>query len=478
MSGSHRFRRGALVTLCVMAGWALLAGETRRPAVDASQAASRTPVRAGRLISSEPLPPLAAEGETCLWEPASASSNLIAALQAQEAAGGKAARSSDGGSTVDFSKRKPVRKIHDSFSSYSSVAVDPANNEVIVTDENLFNVLVYNRTDNTPRQAKMTEPKRMIGGLKTNIEFQCGLYIDPKNGDIYSVNNDTVDKLVIFSRNAKGDVPPDRYINTPHGTFGIAVDETHQEVMLTVQHDSALVTFNKTAKGDDSPIRLLQGDHTLLADPHGMALDSKRDLLFVTNHGNVHSVKAATTQERESSGGTLGRGVGKKNWPVGNNFAVLGSGRFIAPSITVYPRTASGDTAPLRVIQGPKTRMNWPTGIDYDPRTDEVFVANDMGDEVLVFSGTASGDVAPARLLKGPKSHVKNPTGVFVDVQHDELWVSNFGNHSATVYKSTASGDTPPLRVIRSAPEDQPTLIIGNARVGYDTKREEILVPN
>ena len=464
-----------LVILAVIAGWVLLAGGARSPeVVAASQAALRRPTGSPQLISSDPLPD--ADGETCEWVPASASGSLIAALQEEAASSGREARSSDAGSPVDFSKRKPVRTIHDSYAAYSSVAVDPIHNEVVLTDENLFNVLVYDRMANTPPSAKMTEPKRMIGGLKTNIEFQCGLYIDPKNGDIYAVNNDTVDRLVIFSRQAKGNVPPDREVQTPHGTFGIAVDEEHQELMLTVQHDSAVVTFRKDAKPNESPIRLLQGEHTLLADPHGMALDAKDSLIFVTNHGSVHQFRASGGPKSE---GTLGRGAGKENWPLGFNDAIPGSGRNVPPSITVYARTASGDTPPLRVIQGPQTQMDWPTGIAYDPRSNEIFVANDMGDSILVFPASASGDVAPVRVLKGPKSHIKNPTGVYVDVQNDEMWVSNFGNHSATVYKPTASGNTPPLRIIRSAPEDQPTLSIGNPHpIAYDSKREQILVPN
>jgi hypothetical protein len=74
---------------------------------------------------------------------------------------------------------------------------------------------------------------------------------------------------------------------------------------------------------------------------------------------------------------------------------------------------------------------------------------------------------------------IKNPTGVFGDFRNDELWVANFGNHAATVYRRSASGDTPPLRVIRSGPVDEPALGIGNPHpIAYDTKREEILVPN
>ena len=66
-----------------------------------------------------------------------------------------------------------------------------------------------------------------------------------------------------------------------------------------------------------------------------------------------------------------------------------------------------------------------------------------------------------------------------MDFKNDELWVSNMGNHRATVYARTANGDVPPKRVIRSAPADKLALAIGNpGAVGYDSKREEILVPN
>jgi 6-phosphogluconolactonase (cycloisomerase 2 family) len=102
-----------------------------------------------------------------------------------------------------------------------------------------------------------------------------------------------------------------------------------------------------------------------------------------------------------------------------------------------------------------------------------------MGDSILVFNSSASGDVAPIRVLTGIRTLIKNPTGVYVDTNNDELWVANFGNHTATAYKLAAAGDIAPLRTIRSAPGDQPTLSIGNPHpVAYDSKREELLVPN
>jgi DNA-binding beta-propeller fold protein YncE len=133
----------------------------------------------------------------------------------------------------------------------------------------------------------------------------------------------------------------------------------------------------------------------------------------------------------------------------------------------------------LRVIQGPKTRLNWPTALAVHPDRGEVFVANDVGDAVTVFRTDANGDVAPIRVLKGPHSLIKNPTGLAVDVTNNELWVANFGNHSATVYRIDAAGDVVPLRVIRSAPMETPAPMLSNAHVAvFDTKRKEVLVAN
>src|SRR3989442_12290968 len=173
----------------------------------------------------------------CEWRP---EGTLMWAVQQRE--GARAASiAARNAASQDRSQLKPVRSIRDPYAAYSSVAVDPINNEVVMTDENLFQILVYDRTRTTPPSARLTEPKRIIAGLNTKIEFQCGLYIDPKTGNIYAVNNDTVDTLVIFDRNAKGNTPPTRELFTPHGTFGIAVDEAAEEMFLTLQHDSSMV---------------------------------------------------------------------------------------------------------------------------------------------------------------------------------------------------------------------------------------------
>jgi DNA-binding beta-propeller fold protein YncE len=344
----------------------------------------------------------------------------------------------------------------------------------------------------------MTEPKRVIGGHETKVEFNCGLYIDPKNGDIYAVNNDTLDTLVVFNREAKGNVPPTRELSTPHRTYGIAVDEEAEEMYLTVQDPPAIVVYNKYAAGRDQPKRTLRGNKTLLADAHGMGIDTKNQWMFVANYGNA--AKYAEPSPANQGGG--GQGGGNRGGAApggggqgaaaggggegggGGGFGggpgrIPGSGFFEAPKITVYPLKAQGDVAPIRVIQGPKTMLNWPAHMFVDQDRGDVYVANDGGNDILVFHETDNGDVAPYRVITGPKTNVKNPTAVYVDPTHKELVVSNMGNHMATVYPLDANGDIAPLRVIRSAPMDTPALQIGNpGAVAYDSKREEILVPN
>ncbi len=439
---------GLLLLLIAAASLLLFYGRTwQSEMVMASRDALRRPAGAPQFVSIEPLPP--ADGEMCQLVPASASALLAEALQQEEESATAASGAAKGASAVGNADRKPARTIRDTFPTYSAIALNLQKDEVLVQDENLFGIKIFNRLDNTPPKAAFTEPKRSIaGGETTKMQFNCGLYVDPMTGDIYSVTNDTINELTVFPASASGEVLPKRSLRTPHGTYGISVDEDAQEMYLTVQHDNSVVVYPKEAKDRDKPIRTLEGDQTQLADPHGVAVDFKNNLMFVTNHGNgiVQALKA---------------------------------GKFTPPSITVYPLKASGDTAPIRVIQGPKTRMNWPASLWVDSERGELYVANDADDSVVVFKTTDSGDVAPQRVIRGPKSHVKNPTGVYLDSKHDELWVSNMGNHSATVYNRTANGDTAPLRIIRSAPLGKLALAIGNpGAVAYDSKRDEILAPN
>jgi DNA-binding beta-propeller fold protein YncE len=390
----------------------------------------------------------------------------------QSAATGAAAASTPARPTdavkSDVAKRQPVNTVRDPRNAFAGLFVDPVRNEVIMAEENNFSILVYDRTTNTPASAALSEPKRMIVGENTFLEYACGVYVDPATGDIYGINNDTLNWMTVFDRNAKGNAKPNRKLRTPHTTFGIVADEETQELLMTIQDDHAVSWFKKAARDQEAPVGVLQGPKTQMADPHGIALDPKSGLIFVTNWG--------TFNERKYEGPPR---YGKTNWPVGRDNNIPGSGKNQPPSITVYRKDARGDVAPLRVIQGPKTLLNWPTSIAVHPDRGELFVANDTNDTVTVYRTTDNGDVTPIRVLKGPRSMIKNPTGVALDLKNNELWVANFGSHSATVFPVDASGDPAPKRVIRSGRADDPSPMLSNPHtVAYDTKRDQLLVSN
>ncbi len=326
--------------------------------------------------------------------------------------------------TID---RAPRRVIKDQYPSFSAVAINAEENMLVVADENLFQILEYDRRDNTPPQARFTEPKRVISGTNTHAEMICGVYIDPVTKEVYVLNNDTQNWLPVFSRDARGNATPSRYLAAPHGTFGIAVNE---EI----------------------------GSDTQLEDPHGIALDMKNKLMFVSNFGN------AQVKPPGSGGGRRAAGS---------------YGRFDLPSITVYPLEASGNTKPLWIIEGSETMLNWPSHIALHEERQELFVANDADDSILVFRASDKANVAPIRMIKGPNTGIKNPPGITLDVKNGEISVASMGTHAVLFFPVTANGDVKPSRIIRGGPANQVALNIGNpGAVGYDTKRDQILVPN
>src|SRR2546425_1138463 len=140
----------------------------------------------------------------------------------------------------------------------------------------------------------------------TELQFNNGLYIDPKTSEIYSVESDTGDKMVVFPNTADGNVAPKRMLHSPHRVYNIAADETKSELYVTVEFPPEVIVYNKSAFGEEQPLRRIRGDKTGLDAPHGVAVDEKNRLLFVNTWGHA------------------------------SNFKIKGTGAFYPPSIKVY----------------------------------------------------------------------------------------------------------------------------------------------
>jgi hypothetical protein len=120
-------------------------------------------------------------------------------------------------------------------------------------------------------------------------------------------------------------------------------------------------------------------------------------------------------------------------------------------SVTVYARTAAGNAAPLRTLQGAATGLSNPVSVAVDPVNNELLAVNEGNDSVTVYARTAAGNAAPLRTLQGAATGLTVPVALTLDPTNNELAVTNQGNHSVTVHARTAAGNAAPLRTLQGA---------------------------
>jgi DNA-binding beta-propeller fold protein YncE len=332
-----------------------------------------------------------------------------------------------------------------------------------MSDPNRKSLLVYDRLRGASK-GEASLPIRQILGPDTFLGMIAGILLDPQHQEIYTANNDIEDTVVVMPYSASGNAKPARVFSVPHQAWGLALSDTADQIAVTVEVQNTVVFYRRQVKGVEAPVRILRGEATGLADPHGIYWDESHNEIGVANHGNFRGVVKNT-------------GGGCSPSFVVEDEAEAGESR--PPSIRIFAASAKGDTQPLRVIQGSKTGLDWPMGVAYDPQNETIVVANNGDSSILIFGRNTNGDVAPLRVIRGERTGIGHPMGVAVDPQKGEIWVSNWSDHSALAFDSAARGNVAPKRIIRSAPAGTPTPGFGNPMaLAYDSKRDELLVPN
>jgi DNA-binding beta-propeller fold protein YncE len=361
----------------------------------------------------------------------------------------------------------PVRMIADPYPAFNGIAVDADKGLVAMSDPNRKSLLLYDRAGlsrGAASQGDASVPLRQIVGPDTFLGMIAGIILDPQHQEIYTANNDIEDTVVVMPYGASGNVKPGRVFSVPHQSWGLALSDKADQIAVTVEVQNTIAFYRRQVKGVEAPVRILRGQATGLADPHGIYWDESHGEIGVANHGNFRGVV-------KNAGGGCSPSF------VVEDEAEAGESR--PPSIRIFAATAKDDAKPLRVIQGPKTGLDWPMGVADDPQHDTIVVANNGDSSILIFGRNANGDVVPLRVIRGERTGISHPMGVAVDSQSGEIWVSNWGDHSALAFDSGTRGNVAPKRIIRSAPAGTPTPGFGNPMaLAYDTKRDELLVPN
>src|SRR5437588_6416624 len=223
----------------------------------------------------------------------------------------------------------PVRMVVDPYPSFNGVAVDTINDLLMMSDTNRKSLIVYDRTAGSPTSTAPVSPRQQIMGPETGIGFVAGVAMDPGHRELFTVNNDVEDRLVVFGYDARGNVKPKRLLYVPHQSWGIAFAKKRDEIALSVQTPNMYVVFRREAQKFNAPVRSVRGAKTQMADPHGIYFDETHNEVVVANHGNFRPGELITSytayDARES-----------RQERAGDKLDENARGRFLLSSLTVF----------------------------------------------------------------------------------------------------------------------------------------------
>ena len=250
------------------------------------------------------------------------------------------------------------------------VAVDTTRNEIWVANYGDHTAVVFDRLASGD-----VPPKRIIrnapaGTPTTGFTNAASAAYDPKREEVLVPNCVSVPRISTFARYASGNVAPDRTIEgqltrLSRTMHGLAFDAVHDEIIVPVALSGAVLVFKGDARGNQMPVRIIQGSHTGLIRPQTVEVDPVNG-----------EIVAADSSSR---------------------------------AILVFDRLANGDVAPKRKIGGPKTNFRDIVGVAVDPVANVIIAANRSAggpNGLYMFDRLADGDVAPIRHIGGVNSGV------------------------------------------------------------------------
>ena len=243
--------------------------------------------------------------------------------------------------------------------------VDTKNNEIWVANYGDHTAVVFDRLasgDVAPKRIIRNAPE---GTPTTGFTNAASAAYDPKREEILVPNCVSVPRISAFARTASGNVAPDRTIegqqtHLSRTMHGLAFDAVHDEIIVPVALSGAVLVFKGEARGNEMPVRIIQGSHTGLIRPQTVEVDPVNG-----------EIVAADSSSR---------------------------------AILVFDRLANGDVAPKRKIGGLKTDFRDIVGVAVDPVANVIIAANRSAggpNGLYMFDRLADGDVAPIRHIGG-----------------------------------------------------------------------------
>ena len=198
---------------------------------------------------------------------------------------------------------------------------------MVLSDPNRKSLLSYDRLRGASQGTAASTPVHQVIGPDTFLGMIAGVVLDPQHREAYTANNDIEDTVVVMPYEATGNAKPTRIFSVPHQAWGLALGQATDEIAVTVEVQNAIVFYPREANGVHPPVRMIRGENTGLADPHGIYWDEAHGEIGVANHGNFKGI----IQEH---------GRGCEEVPEADEAAGAESGQFRPPSISIYAANA------------------------------------------------------------------------------------------------------------------------------------------
>lgn len=283
----------------------------------------------------------------------------------------------------------------------------------------------------------------------------------------------------MFARLANGHIAPDRVLEgqptlLSRTMHGVAYDEKNDEIILPVALGGAVLVFRGDAKGEEPPIRVIQGAKTKLVRPQTIAVDWVHDEIIV---GDTSS-RSVFVYDRRANGDVAPKRylsgdktrmldiVGVAVDPV-RNVIVASTRSANTIGMVSFNRTDNGNVEPRTVIAGPHTGLGHFRQVSIDSATGRIFIAQQSmrekqleaysGDKprsdeerkaaqaastgragpgfIGVWDIDDNGDVPPRAMIQGPASRLLAPGGVMLDPKRGELYAVDGGSSAVYAYR-------------------------------------------
>jgi sugar lactone lactonase YvrE len=332
----------------------------------------------------------------------------------------------------------------------SKIALDSSGNlYAIGFASSAYSVNVY-----APGSNGNVSPAASITGTATQLTGPIGFVLDSAgNLCVLNYNGGPTGggSIRVYAMGSSGDIPP---IATITSNFiglgfasGIALDSGGNiyvaDELDGVGTAGGIAIYPVGSYAVVPPAATIAGDHTGLANPLGIALDSTDNLAVLNSNNVITEYPAGSTGDATPNASITIDSKGKTS-PAG--IALGASGKVYVASqavvncnrqscyetgeakVAIFGAGSDGNAKPSAVIRGRNTSLSWPSAIAVG-RLGDIYVANEGPmncrpgcscvptghGSITIYGPSSNGDITPTRTISGEHTKLSEPLGIALD---------------------------------------------------------------